>query len=573
MYRGTGTGAGAGAGTGVQHAYTRIRVVLAREETREHPGSHQATRMGRWVSTAKSGDLERMRQLIAQNRGTMLHAWGKSVCGCCSSRSPDNGVTWGSCFRHECANYGASWDGATALHAAAFAGRLEIVRLLIECGANVNATNSQGKTPLDLAKEPTLAALLGQSGGRPSAELAFPPRATTPHRRSGLVNPSTLSGAIDVVAVRQADGSLRSTPMHVRFGKLLAPFPNGQPVQVAVNHARVGLELRLGAEGDATYVPSAAELGGFGLVGGANHLEYACGGRPVVARLHVLEAWEKVVISDVDGTVTRTDLRGHVPKSLARLMLGQGQFHAGVAPLYHRIASNGYLVLYLTARPMGFAAATLALLASVQDGDVRLPTGPLLLSPSRTLDALNREVIKRTAHEFKTRCLDQVRALWPAEQNPFAGGFGNKPSDTQAYVAAGVPAERIFIVDPKSVLHRPGVNPAGAGGADAHAQAAVHAQPDEATEATEAEAAGAAQTTRRRSLFEGLVSPRRSAESSPPVLTYVSLLELVPTLFPPHAGGGLTLPPRPRSLDEGARSAAVTAATSSSSGTAPVELS
>ena len=34
------------------------------------------------------------------------------------------------------------------------------------------------------------------------------------------VNTSTLSGAIDVVVVRQLDGTLRSTPFHVRFGKL-----------------------------------------------------------------------------------------------------------------------------------------------------------------------------------------------------------------------------------------------------------------------------------------------------------------------------------------------------------------
>lgn len=34
------------------------------------------------------------------------------------------------------------------------------------------------------------------------------------------VNPATLSGSIDVVVVRQPDGSFRSSPFHVRFGKL-----------------------------------------------------------------------------------------------------------------------------------------------------------------------------------------------------------------------------------------------------------------------------------------------------------------------------------------------------------------
>lgn len=34
------------------------------------------------------------------------------------------------------------------------------------------------------------------------------------------INPSTLTGAIDVIVVKQEDGSLRCTPFHVRFGKL-----------------------------------------------------------------------------------------------------------------------------------------------------------------------------------------------------------------------------------------------------------------------------------------------------------------------------------------------------------------
>ena len=34
------------------------------------------------------------------------------------------------------------------------------------------------------------------------------------------INGSTLTGAIDVVVVEQEDGSLRSSPFHVRFGKM-----------------------------------------------------------------------------------------------------------------------------------------------------------------------------------------------------------------------------------------------------------------------------------------------------------------------------------------------------------------
>jgi len=34
------------------------------------------------------------------------------------------------------------------------------------------------------------------------------------------VNSATLSGALDVVAVRHSDGSIRCTPFHARFGRL-----------------------------------------------------------------------------------------------------------------------------------------------------------------------------------------------------------------------------------------------------------------------------------------------------------------------------------------------------------------
>ena len=34
------------------------------------------------------------------------------------------------------------------------------------------------------------------------------------------INAATLSGAIDIVVVPQEDGTLKTTPFHVRFGKL-----------------------------------------------------------------------------------------------------------------------------------------------------------------------------------------------------------------------------------------------------------------------------------------------------------------------------------------------------------------
>ena len=161
------------------------------------------------------------------------------------------------------------------------------------------------------------------------------------------------------------------------------------------------------------------------------------------------------------------------------------QFHTGVAPLLERIAANGYVIVYLTSRPMGLAAPTLALLASVREGTSRLPTGPLLLSPSRTFEALSRELVHKSVHEFKAACLCELAALWPPGNDPLVGngplvgGFGNKASDTRAYLAAGVPPSRIFIIDTSSCVRMPAAgSDAAMSAASAAAAAAMTADAD-----------------------------------------------------------------------------------------------
>lgn len=46
------------------------------------------------------------------------------------------------------------------------------------------------------------------------------------------VNPATLNGAIDTVAILQPDGSIKSSPFHVRFGKTGAFRPKNSVVTI-----------------------------------------------------------------------------------------------------------------------------------------------------------------------------------------------------------------------------------------------------------------------------------------------------------------------------------------------------
>jgi len=57
---------------------------------------------------------------------------------------------------------------------------------------------------------------------------------------------------------------------------------------------------------------------------------------------------DKVVISDIDGTITRSDVLGHILP-----MVGKDWAQIGVAQLFTKIEENGYKLLYLSARAIG----------------------------------------------------------------------------------------------------------------------------------------------------------------------------------------------------------------------------
>lgn len=71
---------------------------------------------------------------------------------------------------------------------------------------------------------------------------------------------------------------------------------------------------------------------------------------------------EKIIISDVDGTVTKSDLLGHI---LPRLGTSDWA-HSGIAKLYSNINSNGYKILYLSSRPIGYAGSTKKYLENIK---------------------------------------------------------------------------------------------------------------------------------------------------------------------------------------------------------------
>ncbi len=70
-------------------------------------------------------------------------------------------------------------------------------------------------------------------------------------------------------------------------------------------------------------------------------------------KMYLFDQRDKFVISDVDGTITESDMRGHVLPHF-----GSDADHDDVVKLYHKIGRNGYNLIYLTARSIAMDGTT-----------------------------------------------------------------------------------------------------------------------------------------------------------------------------------------------------------------------
>ncbi|XP_053430536.1 phosphatidate phosphatase LPIN3 isoform X2 [Nycticebus coucang] len=156
---------------------------------------------------------------------------------------------------------------------------------------------------------------------------------------------------------------------------------------------------------------------------------------------------DKVVISDIDGTITKSDALGHILPQL-----GKDWTHQGITSLYHKIHLNGYKFLYCSARAIGMADLTKGYLQWVSERGCGLPKGPILLSPSSFFSALHRDVIEKKPEVFKIACLSDIQQLFRPQAQPFHAAFGNRSNDVFAYRQVGLPESRIFTVNPRGEL-------------------------------------------------------------------------------------------------------------------------
>ncbi len=128
-------------------------------------------------------------------------------------------------------------------------------------------------------------------------------------------------------------------------------------------------------------------------------------------------------------------------------MIGRDWTHIGVAKLYADIVANGYNILYLTSRSVGQADTTRSYLNGVSQEGFKLPKGPVIMSPDRTIAALRREIYLRKPEVFKMACLRDILNLFGQERKPFYAGFGNRLTDALSYRSVNIPSTRIFTIN------------------------------------------------------------------------------------------------------------------------------
>nr|XP_019001650.1 uncharacterized protein I203_05853 [Kwoniella mangroviensis CBS 8507]OCF65111.1 hypothetical protein I203_05853 [Kwoniella mangroviensis CBS 8507] len=166
------------------------------------------------------------------------------------------------------------------------------------------------------------------------------------------------------------------------------------------------------------------------------------------SRIFLWEETDQVVISDIDGTITKSDALGHLYAAI-----GRDWTHLGIAKLYTDIGNNGYKMLYLTSRAIGQADATRQYLKTIVQGDYRLPEGPVIMSPDRLMASLHREVIMRKPELFKMACLRDIQRLFGEQaKEAFFAGFGNRITDAMSYRSVGIPAAKIYTIDSTGVV-------------------------------------------------------------------------------------------------------------------------
>ena len=302
-----------------------------------------------------------------------------------------------------------------------------------------------------------------------------------------------LGGAIDIIVIELPNGQLRSSSFHVRFSSTQVLTSNDVDILIYINGKKKDLKMKLAKSGDAYFsldkidqyildqsnikipdnenndyyymdasfnriknnkhcslFPTEDQIKKMELKQGKNEICFAIdtylGGVQVLkSNIYFWPSTVKMILWDIDGTVTKSDLLGVI---LPRL--GIEWNHDGVIELIDKLSCNGYKIVYLTARAIFQSDATHDFLRNLKKDEKKLPYGPIIMDPDGVFSSFKKGIIQKQQYLIKILSLLEIKNLFRDDEQHFYAGFGNKETDAIAYRYINIPLKNIFIINPSS---------------------------------------------------------------------------------------------------------------------------
>ena len=263
------------------------------------------------------------------------------------------------------------------------------------------------------------------------------------------------SGANDVVVVKQPDGSLKSTPFQITVGKMSNHWTfiysrEGKTGNLFVNGVHVlskEVTFKIEGEGqvmiydnvqDTSCDTTSENLQKMNLKEGRNEAKMVFDDFSLTQPfdIYFYDQTKKLIITDIDGTITKSDIIGNLAK-----VFKFDYHHKGVVELFDSVSKNGYVMIYLTANPQAFDELTKEyLFETMQDRDgYSLPLSPVIMSPTVILNGQTQDKAGN-----KLASLQSLLNLFDLKAKVVEGAYGNKDTDTKAYLDSGINPNKVF---------------------------------------------------------------------------------------------------------------------------------
>jgi phosphatidate phosphatase LPIN len=153
----------------------------------------------------------------------------------------------------------------------------------------------------------------------------------------------------------------------------------------------------------------------------------------ICSEIYMWDHKDKIIISDIDGTVTKSTVRGVIYP-----LFGIKWHYRGIKKLYYKLISDGYKIIYLTAKPLDLKEQTRNYF-----NEINMPDGPIITRPTGWFESAYMELYGKPADIFKSEVLSDLNKLFEGD---FHAGFGNKDTDCKAYKTC-MSQSNIYIIE------------------------------------------------------------------------------------------------------------------------------